>query len=346
MKGRVVALDEVNGRMAAALIVDGRLEDFLIDAGPDAPPPPGTIFRAVCDRPLKGQGAMMLRLPQGTAYLRQARGLRPGQPLLVQVTGYAEEGKAVPVTARVLFKSRFAIVTPDAPGLNISRRIRDENERVRLHDIATGVFPDAEAAGLILRSSCEGADEAEIASDISTMRDIAAQVMSERLQNSPELLVDGPNAHDLAWRDWDQPDVLADGEGAFADHGVHELIDALLSGRHGLPGGAHAYVEPTRALVAIDVNTGPDTSFSAGLKANIALAKDLPRILRCSGLGGQITVDFAPLARKDRKQVEQVLQAAFRRDAIDTALAGWTPLGHFELRRKRERLPVQEALKK
>lgn len=43
--------------------------------------------------------------------------------------------------------------------------------------------------------------------------------------------------------------------------------------------------------------------------------------------------------------IEQVLKAAFRADAIDTVLAGWTPLGHFELQRKRERLPLTKILK-
>jgi len=50
MKGRVVCLDEVDGRRAAALVVDGRLEDLMIDpAGDD--PLPGAIYRAVADRP-------------------------------------------------------------------------------------------------------------------------------------------------------------------------------------------------------------------------------------------------------------------------------------------------------
>ena len=122
------------------------------------------------------------------------------------------------------------------------------------------------------------------------------------------------------------------------------MIDALNSSKHPLPSGAYAYVEPTRALVAVDVNTGPDTSPAAGLKANIALARDLPAVLRCRGLGGQITIDFAPLSKKDRRQLEQVLKSAFRKDPVETALTGWTPLGHFELQRKRERLPIAENL--
>ena len=163
MKGRTIVLDHVNGLEAAAYLVDGKLDDLLIDDS-DAPRP-GAIFRAICDRPIKGQGGMMLRLPGGeTAFLRQGKGLSPGQAMLVQVTGYSEDGKAVPVTDRVLFKSRFAIVTPGKPGLNISRQIEDEDTRDELLAVATEVHDDT--FGLILRSSCEGADPEEIMDDI------------------------------------------------------------------------------------------------------------------------------------------------------------------------------------
>ena len=122
MKGRTIVLDHINNREAAALMVDGKLDDFLIAS---EAPAPGTIYRARADRPVKGQGGMFLATPDGQAFLRQVKGLAPGELKLVQVTGFVEPGKALPVTDRVLFKSRFAIVTPDAPGLNISRSIRD-----------------------------------------------------------------------------------------------------------------------------------------------------------------------------------------------------------------------------
>ena len=102
MKGRSIILDHIGDQEAAAYLVDGKLDDLLIDN--DDAPRPGAIFRGICDRPIKGQGGMMLRLPDGEmAFLRHGKGLRPGQPLLVQVSGYAEGGKAVPVTDRVLF---------------------------------------------------------------------------------------------------------------------------------------------------------------------------------------------------------------------------------------------------
>lgn len=346
MKGTVIALGEIKGHRAAALIKDGQLEDFLIDAGEGAPPAPGSIFRAKGGRLLKGMGGALLDLPGGeTAYLRGSKGLKPGAPMLVQVTHIAEDGKAVPVTTRLLFKSKYAIVTPDAPGLNISRQIGEDDDLLRLHDLASeGMDGADESLGLILRSACQGASDDVISEDIAAMRNLAEAVLADT-QGAPELLVDGPDAWEAAWRDWPDADVFDDSPRAFDDHAVHELIDGILSARVPLKGAGHVFVEPTRALVAIDVNTGGDFSPAAGLKANIALARDLPRILRTRGLSGQITLDLAPMAKKDRKQFEHSLKAAFKSEGNDTVLAGWTPLGHFEVQKKRERTPVSEVLR-
>jgi Ribonuclease G/E len=345
MKGRVILLDEVQGRPAAALLVDGQLEDLLIDP-PDDKVRTGAIFRATVDRPMKGQGGVFVKLPDGTGFLRQVSGLAPGQPVLVQVSGAAEPGKAVPVTTRLLFKSRYAIVTPGAPGRNISRRIRDDALRGTL-DALTAEAMDGSGPGLgvILRSACETAEADDIDEDIRAMRDLAQAVLAD-LTGGPELLVDGPDAHETAWRDWADPapDDVAEGQGAFAAFGLPEMIEALLSPRVALSGGGHATFEPTRALLAVDVNTGNDTSPAASLKANIALARDLPRQLRLRGLGGQIVIDFAPMPKKDRATLEQVLRAAFKGEGAETSLAGWTTLGLYELVRKRDRTPLREAL--
>ena len=341
MKGRTIVLDHVNGLEAAAYLVDGKLDDLLIDDS-DAPRP-GAIFRAICDRPIKGQGGMMLRLPDGeTAFLRQGKGLSPGQAMLVQVTGYSEDGKAVPVTDRVLFKSRFAIVTPGKPGLNISRQIEDEDTRDELLAVATEVHDDT--FGLILRSSCEGADPEEIMDDITAMQDLAHAVLADAEGKDPEALTEGDGPHGIAWREWTgAPDVVTE-DGAFENLGVLDQIDAL-GGALVEMGEGTMYVEPTRAMVAVDVNTGGDTSPGAALKANLAACRALPRALRLRGLGGQISVDFVSMSKAHRKQVEQSLRASFRNDPIETSLVGWTPMGLFELQRKRERLPLARTLR-
>jgi len=347
MKGRSVILDHLGERKAAALMIDGQLDDLLIDP-PEGVAAPGAIFRAVVDRQVKGQGGVFLRLPDGSAFLRQAKGLKPGQALLVQVSGYAEEGKAVPVTPKLLFKSRYAIVTPDAPGLNVSRSIRDEEERDRLLLIAHEAMEGApQGIGAILRSASSGTAEEAIAEDLAALRGVAEAILGEPSEGAPELLLDAPDAHGRAWAEWadPDPDEVIDRPESFAETGVWEAIEAL-SGPAALPGGGSIHVEPTRALIAVDVNTGTDTSPAAGLKANIAAARALPRLLRLRGFAGQIVVDLAPMPKKDRIRVEQVMKSMFRADPVETTLVGWTPLGHVELTRKRERLPLSDALKR
>lgn len=346
MKGRTVALGQIKGRDAAALIEDGRLVDLLIDPIDDGSPLPGAIYRATADRPIKGQNGVILKLGQGQkGFLRQAKGVSPGQKMLIQVATRTEDGKAAPVVQKLLFKGRYAILTPDTRGLNIARSITDEAERERLGEIVHDAMDGAnESLGLILRSAAEETDEAAIYEEIAALRQTCDAVLAESETGVPELLLAAPGAHYQAWRDWIDPDEVADGDNAFQDHNIWDMLDALQSPYVKLSGEASMYIEPTRALVAIDVNTGGDFSFAAGLKANLAASRDLPRQLRLRGLGGQIVIDFAPVGKKDRKLVEQTLNRALRQDGVDTNIVGWTPLGHLELQRKRERIPLTELL--
>ena len=64
MKGVTVILDQLNGRKAAALLRDGKLDDLLIDA-PEGTALPGAIYRAKVERQVKGQGGVLLTLPDG-----------------------------------------------------------------------------------------------------------------------------------------------------------------------------------------------------------------------------------------------------------------------------------------
>ncbi|KPQ04942.1 MAG: Ribonucleases G and E [Rhodobacteraceae bacterium HLUCCA12] len=338
MKGTAIILGQIDGRAVAARLIDGRLEDLAVEHDGIAP---GAILRGVVGRPMKGLGGVFVDLPGGArGFLRQPKGLAPGQPVLIQCAGVAEPGKAVPLSLRLLFKSRYAIVTPGAPGLNISRQIRDPAQRDALSDLAGRVMDGApDDLGLILRSICAEAPPKEIAEDAAQMRTLAEAVLAD-VQGAPELLVDAPDPHALAWRDWGTADCVDDSEGALDHHGVRDQIAALLRPEVALGAGASMAIEPTRALVAVDVNTGADTSPAAGLKAGIAAARELPRQLRLRGLGGQVVVDFAPCPKKDRAIVEQTLRKAFRPDGQDATLAGWTPLGNFELQRRRDRAPL------
>ena len=127
-------------------------------------------------------------------------------------------------------------------------------------------------------------------------------------------------------------------------HGVWDELERMREARTDLPSGGWMAVEATSAMVTVDVNTGGEFSTGAGVTANVEAARELPRQLRLRGLGGQIAIDFAPLKKTDRRRIEDTLKSAFRRDPVETTLAGWTPLGNFELQRKRERRPVAELL--
>lgn len=341
MKGRQVVLGHLFGAEAAALLEDGRLVDLFVEAGAIAPLMPGDICRGTVERLMKGQGGVFVRLPEGQrGYLRDRSGLTEGQTLLVQVAGVADDGKAIPLTGRILFRGRHLLVTPGAPGINVSRRIRDADVRADLTALgeAAGAPPDT---GMIFRSLSETAPADAVASEMRDLLDLSARIAGTR-SGPPELLLAAPTPHEQAWMEWSdpEPDGVEEGADSFGRCGILEAVDALLRPDVALPGGGGAVIEPTRALVAIDVNTGSDTSPAAALKVNIALARDLPRQLRLRGLGGQVAIDFAPVPKRDRATLDQVLRAAFKGESAETSLIGWTTMGLYEINRKRDRIPL------
>lgn len=332
VKGVQHAYGTLHGYPVGALIVDGRLEDFIVDT--DAPRP-GTIYRAKAIRPAKGQGGMFLETPDGSAFIRNAKGIATGKQFLVQVTGYAEPGKAIPVTDRILFKSRYSIVTPGKPGINIARSIKDEELRVILRETADVFAKDLGGCGLIIRTAAAGADLQEVQGDIASCLDVALVALGDT-DTAVEKLIEGPDIYELAYREW--PKGPSGGD-------IQACLDQAMKPDFPLPGGGRMTVEATRALIAVDVDTGGDTSPAAGLKANIAAARNLPRLLKIKGLGGQVVVDFAPMPKRDRRTLENTLQAAVRGDDVETALVGWTTMGLYELNRKRGRSPVHEVFR-
>jgi Ribonuclease G/E len=344
MRGRRILIEPLPaGGHAAALVVDGRLHDLIIDPDPADPTPrPEAIHRAVPGRPMKGLGGVIVDLGGGQAgFLRSKRPPPPGRPLLVQVAGWAEPGKATPVTDRLRLKGRSAILTPGAPGLNVSRAIRDPDARAALAALAEAAVAGApEDLGLILRTRGASERPAAVTAEISGLRAAWVRLVDAATGGTPECLLAGPGAAAEAARDWADPGTdIEEGAAALAEAGIWEEIDALRQPRVPL-GAGHLAIEPTRALVAVDVNTGADLSPAAALKANLAAARELPRQLRLRGLGGQVVIDFAPLAKPDRPRVEAALAAALRGDDVDTTIAGWTPLGHLELQRRRSRRPL------
>jgi ribonuclease G len=386
----------------AALVEDRRVTDWVF--GPCPGPAPEAVYKAKVERPVPGAGAVFVSLGQGKGhgqgqargpsqgYVRDARGLKPGAVLLVEATSIAEPDKAVPVSPRVLYRQRYSIHTPGAPGVNVARGIVDAEERARLQTIVEAHIgtlddwlarrgderPDEAArirrvleahatGGTILRSAAAGEPGERIARDLDLA--VAARLTAEeRLADRSVplgLVSPGPLPREFALREWGERigriaigpglDALPAEEEArlsplagridrmpdpFDQFGVWEQIERMRKPDVDLPSGGWMAVEPTRAMVTVDVNTGAEFSPGAAVTANVESARELPRQLRLRGLGGHVAIDFAPLKKAERRRVEDTLKSAFRRDPVETTLAGWTPLGHFELQRKRERRPI------
>ena len=270
-KGLIAVLDHIQDRAAAALLQNGKLVDLIIDAKGNVPQPEA-IYRAKTGQPMKGQNGIILDLGNGQkGFLKGAKGIAQGETMLVQVSTHAEQHKAAPVVNKILFKSKYCIITPTAPGINIARKIKDDDLRETLLEIVHENLTEQSADfGIIIRSSAQFANADDLTEDIREMIAQAVEVMAQS-SGKPYLLHPAPSAHVRAWRDWvdPEPDEIETDTGSFEHLGVWDHIDALSTSHVGLNDGASMEIEPTSALVAVDVNTGSDFSLGAGLKLSL-----------------------------------------------------------------------------
>lgn len=386
MKGRVIVLDAPDERASsAALIVDGRLEDLVLGAPEGSElPNAGDICVVRVKRKLPRAGAFCDMAGGRDGYLREAQAVREGERILAQVVSLPEPGKAVTLTTRLLVKGPRLILTPGAPGVNVSRRIGNAAERERLEGAVRAALaenplaPGPDEMGVIVRTAARDEDARDLARELNCLVGSWTEHTALLRSNAGLVHRSAGSALNVALREWLFPRPVSilceprlarrlseNGNGCgpaaffgdesfppllrreadpFGATGIHDAIDGLESPEVALGGGASMIVESTRALVAVDVNTGADFSPAAGLKANLAAARELPRQLRLRGLGGKIVLDLAPMPKKDRRRVEEALRKAVRDDPVETSLVGWTGLGLYELQRKRERRPLAEVI--
>ena len=344
MEQDLIILDELNGKEAAVLLRSNKLEDCFFSLMDERILTPENIYNGLIDRTVKGQGGAFIKLPNNTnGFLRNSKGLKLGEKIFVQVTGYPDEGKAIPLTNKIMLKGRTVIVTPFAKGINFSRQIKLEHEKLRILDALNSIFPDDLDFGIIVRSVARHSRSEEIQNEAKSYINKAKKILSGE-EKKPTQLVQGSSPHELALREWRISDDIKVIYNGFEDYGILDKLESLLNPKVEAGLGT-IFIESTRALVAVDVNTGKDFSLTSGLKANLNLARMLPRQLRLRGLGGQIVLDLAPMPKRDRKLFEIELKRAFKADPVDTTLVGWTPLGHYEMQRKRERVSLESVLK-
>jgi Ribonuclease G/E len=346
-EGRIIAVErEANGLSRAALVVDGRLEDLLLD-GPGDGVAPEAIHLGRVDRIVPGIGAAFVRLEGGQQGWLRAGDHRPGAMVAVQVSRWADPGKAVPVTDRLLYKGRLAILTPCAPGANIARGIRGHEARERLAALGAQALDGiADHTGLVLRTAASEAEDDAILAEIAALRAVADETAAAATGTEPRLLLGAPDAAARAFRDWADPapDSVIEDDDAFERLGLWDAISALERPEVALPSGGFMLIEATRAMVGVDVNTGDNFGKGAAAAVNLAACPELMRQLRLRGLGGAVIVDFAPVKKGARQGIDKALKQAAMADAVETQLGGWTPMGRFEMTRKRERRPLREVI--
>ncbi len=363
--GRLIVIDRTDTRSAAALVVNNRIEDLLVDHPDPTTPVPGTVFRARVERKLTGLGGFILNLGQGQhGFMKSSVKLKPGHHLAVQVKTIPAHGKAAGVAPQIRIRTRYVVLEQGHRGIEFSERLSEDQKcRIPLQDVADSIPGlDLTSTSVSFRAPCLDADLSTVADELTRETCEFNRILESAARGNPGLRARAPAASDCAMTEWmfPTPDRIIDERGSFDTLGIWDMVARILDPAVSLPkspgapervgAGATMVIEPTQALVAVDVNTGDIFSRSPGLDANLLAIEDLPRQLRLRGLGGQVVIDLAPMAKRHRNQIKEAIANAFSSDPVTTTPVGWTPLGHFELHRKRERfsldaLEIEELMK-
>jgi ribonuclease G len=135
----------------------------------------------------------------------------------------------------------------------------------------------------------------------------------------------------------------------FDEHGIEPEIERLFSPRVELPTGGYLIIQPTEALVSIDVNTGRYTGKKdverTILRTNLEAAREIARQVRLRDLGGIVVIDFIDMeAQANRDKVLQELRTHLGRDRARTKAYAVSELGLIEMTRQRVRPSVWDTL--
>jgi len=300
--------------------------------------------------------------------------LKPGDPVLAQVSKDPIGHKGARLTAQISLPGRYLVYVPGSSMTGISRKL-PENERTRLKKVLRRVVP--EDAGVIVRTAAEGASEAELERDVARLQaqwgDIEAKSKAvqapARLYSEPDLAIkvvrDVFNedftllvvSGDDTWDTLDgyvrhvAPDLAermtrwVPQEGAeqdlFVHHRIDEQIAKALDRKVWLPSGGSLVIDRTEAMTVVDVNTGKYTGNGGNLEEtvtrnNLEAAEETVRQLRLRDIGGIIVVDFIDMVlESNRNLVLRRLVECLGRDRTKHQVAEVTSLGLVQLTRKR-----------
>ncbi|MFO7761371.1 MAG: Rne/Rng family ribonuclease [Thermodesulfobacteriota bacterium] len=321
-------------------------------------------------------------VPRGTYWkdLNIQEMVNKGQEVLVEVVKEATGNKGAGLSTYLSMPGRYVVLMPGSASHGISRKIEDPERRNRLKEIMDSVKIPKEI-GYIVRTASHNVTKKAIVQDIRFQLNLWKEIKkSVQSMPTPSLVYKEQNIIDRYLRDHftsDIQEILVDHKDTleqvekflkllpvgqqktvvrlhkearpiFNIYQVEEQIEKMYQPEVPLPSGGSIIINPTEALVAIDVNSGStakDANFEETIYlANMEAAEELARQLRLRDLGGLIVVDFIDMRSKQHKlEVEKKLKKAMKKDKAKVSTGRISQFGLLQLSRQRLGPPIQRG---
>ena len=300
--------------------------------------------------------------------------LKKGQTLPVQVTKEPIGTKGCRVTAQISLPGRFLVYMPYASKVGVSRKIESREQRSKLREMVGKLLPK-DAGGVIVRTVAEGVTEEHFRREIESLLQLWRKINRKKtfVRRAPALLqretsltrgiirdlfsakvdalhVDSKELYNEIEQYLNQIDpelmsrvhLYVEPTPLFDKFDIESEIRDLFKARVELPTGGSLIIQPTEALISIDVNTGRYTGKKDPektiLRTNLEAAREIARQIRLRDIGGIIVCDFIDMeTRSNRDKVLQELRTHLGRDRARTKALAVSELGLVEMTRQRVR---------
>ncbi|QSV45904.1 Rne/Rng family ribonuclease [Geobacter benzoatilyticus] len=305
--------------------------------------------------------------------------LRRGQELIVQVEKGERDMKGAALTTYMSFPGRYMVLMPGSDSAGISRKVESEADRKKLKEkISQMEIP--EGIGYIVRTEALGKTKTELNKDLQNLLNLHNSIMEKAAAaKAPALIYQEMNVVIRTIRDYftaEIDEVLVDSKEVykeardffkqtmpkyeklvklhtekrpiFSRYQIEEQIDLIYEKKVPLKSGGYLIIEPTEALVSIDVNSGKTTGEKGvedtAYKTNLEAAEEAARQLRLRDLGGLIVLDFIDMRdRKHNSAVEKVLKTALKEDKARVEVGRISQFGMLEMSRQRIKQTLEQG---
>jgi ribonuclease E len=303
-----------------------------------------------------------------------------GQEMLVQVVKEEVGKKGANLTTYLSIPGRCVVLMPGSDSEGISRKIAGEERRGRLREIMNSLAIP-EGIGWIVRTASEDITKTALTKDVRFLLKLWKEIKSKGQHlDGVGLLYQDHNCVMRFLREHFDPttqEILVDDEAAlekvkdftemlpakqrqvkvklhrgarpiFNQYSIEDQIESIYQPNVNLPSGGSIVIEPTEALVSIDVNsgsTGKGKNFEETIfQANSEAASELARQLRLRDLGGLIVVDFIDMrSSKNVREVEKQVKAAMKRDKAKVDISRISRFGLMQISRQKLGSPIESS---